>query len=62
VPPGIRGSDWFGYSLGYGPVGVIEPGRGYWVKATGPGVFVLSAGPTHRTQKVITTPPDGVRP
>jgi hypothetical protein len=42
VPPGIRGSHWFGYANGYNPSLFLMPGRGYWVKATAPGKFLLT--------------------
>ncbi len=45
VPPGLRGSNWFGYSLGYNPVAQLVPGFGYWVKANAAGKFVLATGP-----------------
>jgi hypothetical protein len=44
LPPGIRTSSFFGFStVGYYEATVIEPGHGYWVKAYGSGVFILSA-------------------
>jgi hypothetical protein len=45
VPPGIRSSQYFGYSGGYSAAQTIVPGKGYWVKATAPGTLLLSAGP-----------------
>jgi GH18 family chitinase len=44
VPPGLRGSTWFGYSAGYGPVTQLTPGKGYWIKANSAGKFVLANG------------------
>jgi len=41
IPPGLRASNYFGYSAGYSPVAQIAPGQGYWVKASGAGYFVL---------------------
>ncbi len=41
IPPGIRSSNFFGYSGGYSAATIIEPGQAYWVKATSPGYFVL---------------------
>jgi len=40
-PPGNRISPWFGYFGGLIPVDAITPGYAYWVKAEGPGFFVL---------------------
>jgi hypothetical protein len=48
VPPGLRGSTWYGYSTGYRPVAQLTPGKGYWVKANGAGKFVLVAGQSVR--------------
>jgi hypothetical protein len=49
VPPGLRSSNWFGYTSGYTAVTQIVPGKGYWVKSNGAGKFVLAnplvAGP-----------------
>jgi hypothetical protein len=42
VPPGLRVSRWFGYSGGYTAVAQLIPGRGYWVKSSGAGKFVLA--------------------
>jgi hypothetical protein len=41
VPPGLRASMYFGYEGGLTVAARIEPGRGYWVKSSAPGVFVL---------------------
>lgn len=43
IPPGIRASNWFGYSGGYTIAPQIIPGLAYWVKANSSGKFVLSA-------------------
>ena len=42
VPPGLRVSEWFGYQSGYDPAVQLLPGRGYWVKTSGAGTFVLA--------------------
>jgi Flp pilus assembly protein TadG len=42
VPAGIRASNWFGYAGGYTPVTQIIPGKGYWVKASAAGRFVMA--------------------
>jgi hypothetical protein len=41
VPPGLRASQWFGYSSGYTPVTQLVPGKAYWIKASTAGWFVL---------------------
>jgi len=46
VPPGIKASQWFGYSGGYSPSQYIQPGRAYWVNAHGAGKFILSTSNT----------------
>jgi photosystem II stability/assembly factor-like uncharacterized protein len=43
IPPGLKTSNWFGYSAGYTPVAQIVPGKGYWVKASGAGTFIMTA-------------------
>jgi hypothetical protein len=40
IPPGIICSPFFGFDHGYGPVDTLGAGKGYWVKACGPGVLV----------------------
>jgi hypothetical protein len=42
VPPGLRASNWFGYSSGYTPVTQLVPGKGYWLKSSAAGKFVLA--------------------
>jgi len=55
VPPGLRTSDWYGYSGGYVPVSQLVPGKGHWVKMGGAGRLVLagpgSPGPGLRMEK-----------
>jgi hypothetical protein len=51
IPPGLRASNWFGYAAGYTPVTQIIPGKGYWVKATGVGKFVLATAGDRPTSK-----------
>jgi hypothetical protein len=41
VPPGIRLSQFFGYSGSLAPVAVLVPGKAYWVKVSTQGVLVL---------------------
>lgn len=42
LPPGLRVSNWFGYGTGYSPSTQLVPGKGYWVKASTTGKFVLA--------------------
>src|ERR1051326_6744102 len=67
-PPGMITSRFFGYHDGYATSDVIEPGKGYWVKASGDGTLTLSsssnAGMADRIQIVPTdelppSPPAG---
>lgn len=44
-PPGIRTSHWFAYNGGYAAATYIEPGKGYWVKASQSGSYTLVCGP-----------------
>ena len=44
IPPGIRASSYFGYSIGYLVVTTLQPGQGYWVKMRQAGRLVLSSG------------------
>jgi hypothetical protein len=41
VPPGIRLSQFFGYSGSLAPVATLVPGKAYWVKVSTQGVMVL---------------------
>ena len=43
IPPGIRISPFYEYSSGYTPAALINPGRGYWVKASAAGRFILTS-------------------
>ena len=45
IPPGLVISSFFGYDMGYYTTDTIKPGRGYWVKSSGPGSLVLSSDP-----------------
>jgi hypothetical protein len=42
LPPGILESPFYEYGAGYLPVVVLQPGRGYWVKAGQDGSLVFS--------------------
>jgi len=44
VPPGLRASDWYGFSGGYSAVSQLLPGKAYWVKSNGAGKFVFTSG------------------
>jgi hypothetical protein len=41
IPPGIIGSNFFGYSGGYSAADTLRPGKGYWVKVNQNGKLVL---------------------
>lgn len=58
IPPGIQTSGWYEFAGGYNEVGTLTPGKGYWVKASSAGSFVLAAGPApekSRTPAVSVT-------
>jgi hypothetical protein len=42
VPPGLKSSNWFRYAGGYTIETQLQPGKGYWIKSTGAGKFVLA--------------------
>ncbi|TAK56349.1 MAG: YHYH protein [Bacteroidetes bacterium] len=42
VPTGITASDFFGYNNGYYSSDALEPAKGYWVKVTQDGIFILA--------------------
>lgn len=42
-PPGIVASKFFGYGGSYAEAAALEPARGYWVKASGAGVLILTS-------------------
>jgi hypothetical protein len=42
LPPGIRTSSFFGFDTQYVEAPTLEPGRGYWVRASQAGKLVLS--------------------
>jgi hypothetical protein len=50
-PSGLRASAYFEYVHGYLPVTSLIPGKAYWVKASGNGVFILSPLQTVRVRK-----------
>ncbi|MBI4547365.1 MAG: T9SS type A sorting domain-containing protein [Ignavibacteriae bacterium] len=43
MPGGIVTSNFFGYNAGYHIADSIQPGKGYWVKASQPGKLILSS-------------------
>jgi hypothetical protein len=69
VPAGIVTSNFFGYDAGYQPSATLEPGRGYWVKASQAGLLILnstiSAPPASRIRvadagELPPAPPDAM--
>jgi hypothetical protein len=50
-PAGLRGSAYFEYAHGYLPVTSLLPGKAYWVKASGDGIFILGSLQTLRARK-----------
>ncbi len=74
-PPGLVTSQFFEFQSGYVTCDTLSPGRGYWVKLSGPGSLVisatsarLSAGLTSARIRVVPTgdqppaPPSGEMP
>jgi formylglycine-generating enzyme required for sulfatase activity len=52
TPPDLRRSAWYGYdATGYSPVRTLVPGHAYWVKAGGPGIFILTTTAKNAPQK-----------
>jgi hypothetical protein len=51
VPPGIRGSVFFGYASGYSAVRYLVPGQAYWVKGVGPGILILGSSSSLAPEK-----------
>ncbi len=43
IPPGLRTSQFYGFSGGYQPVSFLQPGHAYWVKSNADGAFVLAS-------------------
>jgi hypothetical protein len=64
IPAGLRASNWFGYSpTGYSVVTQLIPGQSYWIKASGPGAFVLTGAPFLPPGKAVASlqaMPDGL--
>lgn len=52
-PPGIISSNYFGFDAGYQIVDTLEPGKGYWVKTTSPGLMMLSSMPSQVPRNTI---------
>ncbi len=52
IPAGLRASNWFGYSGGYDAVNQLMPGKAYWIKAAGPGIFILNSSAIAVMRKV----------
>jgi hypothetical protein len=59
MPPGLRGSSWYGYAGAYSVATQLIPGQGYWVKANSAGQFVLDSQPFAHPAKAQTS---GVSP
>jgi hypothetical protein len=68
IPGGIVTSNFYGYENGYTTAPNLEPGRGYWVKASGAGQLVLSGSTIVSSSRIRIEdhgetpppPPDGV--
>jgi hypothetical protein len=56
TPPGLRASNWFGYTGGYNAVSQIVPGKAYWVKANQAGTFLFDE-PADAGQSVAESTP-----
>jgi uncharacterized repeat protein (TIGR02543 family) len=61
-PPGLVTGSFYAYDGSYHAVGTIEPGKGYWVKASGPGALHLSATQASADARTIKIVPDGETP
>ncbi|MBI3193952.1 MAG: T9SS type A sorting domain-containing protein [Ignavibacteriae bacterium] len=44
LPENLLASNFFGYNSGYYTANIIEPGRAYWIKASGAGSIILHEG------------------
>lgn len=55
-PTGNIVSSYFGFTAGYAATTTLEPARGYWVKANGPGSLILAPGPA--APKAAALPPE----
>jgi hypothetical protein len=61
-PPGLVTGPFYGYGHGYQTSETLEPGKGYWVKVSGPGTLNLSASPASAGAKTIIITPDTESP
>ena len=55
-------SNFFGYNNGYVNVSTIVPGMGYWVKVSGNGQLILSAGPVSSASHIRIVPTSEMPP
>ncbi len=62
IPGGLITSEFFGYNGGYQHAGTLEPGNGYWVKASIPGVLILSTEPVAEASRVRISLTDELPP
>jgi S-formylglutathione hydrolase FrmB len=60
IPPGLKTSNWFEFSGGYAPASQITPGKAYWIKANGAGMFVFTVGPGARFKNRESSTLDGM--
>ncbi len=62
IPPGMVTSNIFGYTNGYVKEDSIDPGNGYWIKVSGNGQLILSAGPTTSANHIRIVPTSELPP
>ncbi len=53
IPSGTIGSVFYGYDGSYSPVSVLNPGQGYWVKATQNGSLILHVTSAPNKSRVL---------
>jgi hypothetical protein len=56
IPSGIIASSYFGYSGGYNFSSVIKPVKGYWIKSSADGKFILSPEMSYLVQRHLINP------
>ena len=52
IPESLLTSSFYGYNGGYFTANQLEPGKGYWVKASGPGMVILDRNAMQNQQAV----------
>jgi hypothetical protein len=62
IPPGLVTSQFYAYRGSYYAVDTIVPGKGYWVKAAGEGLLVLSGAGSSSPETRITIVAGADRP